>query len=179
MKLSILSAISFLLFSCGNETQKSKNSIETVVKQSSKMDELKIAASRLRGGGSIKSIELVGETVNIIYVSSYEEYKRLNPQSILTETDLSTYWESGDAIQKALIDGAVRIMKKLNFVNEVSIVLPYKNEVYEIFVVKSELEKFIGKDFETILKNWDELFSDPYVYDKEGRHKFFQKFGKK
>ncbi len=131
----------------------------------------------MRAGGSIKTVELVGEKATITYVANYTEYKGINPQSSLTEEQLKAYWETGDAIHKALIDGSVRIMRKLDFVNEVDIILPYQNNVYEISLNKPELEKFIGSDFETIVNNWEKTFYDPYVYTKEGRKAFFEKFG--
>ena len=179
MKLSVFSMVVFLFFSCVNETNKSKNTTGGVSTESSKIDELKTEASRLRGGGSIKTVVLNGDEAKITYVSNYEEYKKLNPQSTLTETELKAYWESGDAIEKALIDGSVKIMLKLDFINQVSIILPFNKIVYEISVSKSELEKFIGTDFNSISKNWDELFSKPYVYDQKGRMMFFDKFGAK
>jgi hypothetical protein len=70
-------------------------------------------------------------------------------------------------------------MRKLDFVNEVNIILPYDKKVYKISVNKSELEKFIGTDFKSITENWNKTFSDPYVYDKKGRKAFFEKFGMK
>lgn len=110
-------------------------------------------------------------------MSNFNDYKEINPQSSLTESELKAYWESGDAIEKALVDGSVRIMRKLNFIDEVNIILTYEGETYKISVNKSELEKFIGTDFKSITDNWDKTFSDPYVYNKKGRKAFFKKFG--
>ena len=182
-KLLSITAISFILFSCGNGEQKQAVSEENITEQpltnESKLEEIKTEASRLRAGGSIKNVELVDEKATITYVSNYKEYKEVNPQSSLSENELKAYWESGDAIKKALNDGSVRIMKKLSFLNEVKIVLPYNKETYEIVVNKSEFEKFIGKDFNTIIEDWDNSFSNPYVYDKKGREEFFNNFGLK
>ncbi|MCW3162518.1 hypothetical protein [Chryseobacterium oryctis] len=181
LKLLILIVISFVLFSCGNKENKTNLkedvSSEKLLTNNTKLEELKIEASRLRAGGSIKTVELIDEKATIKYVSNFKEYKELNPQSSLTESELKAYWESGDAIKKTLIDGSVRIMRKLPFVNEVNTILPYDKKVYEISIRKSELEKFIGKDFKSILENWDKSFSEPYVYSKKGRQEFFEKFG--
>ncbi|MEG0915397.1 MAG: hypothetical protein RSF68_00120 [Myroides sp.] len=180
-KLLTITIFSVALFSCGNsegtkinyESEPSNKTLTT----DTKLEDLKTEASRLRAGGSVKTVELIGEKATITYVANYKEYKKLNPQSSLTEEQLQGYWETGDAIHKALIDGSVRIMRKLDFVNEVNIILPYQNNVYEISVNKPELEKFIGSDFETIINNWEKTFYDPYVYSKEGRKAFFEKFG--
>lgn len=124
----------------------------------------------------IKDIKLENGKTTITYVKSYKEYKELNPQSGLTENDLKLYWSTG-TIQKTLVGSPARLMKKLSFIDEVRIILPFENKVYEIDVKKSELEKFVGKDFKKITNDWNKNFIDPFVYDKKGRQKFFDKFG--
>lgn len=171
-----------LLFGCGNSDNKDSNTTENLQEtenpKDEKLERLETVAFRLRAGGSIKSIELKNDSALIVYVKDYNEYKKINPQSGVTEELLEAYWESGHAIHKALIDGSVRIMKKLDYINQVTIKLPYKGKTYSIEVLKSELETFIGSDFKSIVNNWDAKFSDPYVYNDKGRVKFFNKFGK-
>ncbi|WP_288243961.1 hypothetical protein [uncultured Chryseobacterium sp.] len=179
----IVAVLSMILVSCGKQANESKPDRAEKIEQKSPKDEklskLETEASRLRAGGSVKTVELEGKSAKIIYVKNYEEYKELNPQSGLTESDLEGYWESGDAIEKALVDGSVRIMKKLDYIDTVSIILPYKGTTYTISVNKADLEKFVGADFATIQNKWDKTFSNPYVYDDNGRKSFFNKFGKK
>jgi len=182
MKIKLLTITIFcILFSCEKREQKKdtkENVSNTKVSTNDpKLEELKTEASRLRAGGSIESVELIDRKATIAYVSNFNDYKEINPQSSLTESELKAYWESGDAIEKALVDGSVRIMRKLDFIDEVNIILPYEGETYKISVNKSELEKFIGTDFKSITDNWDKTFSDPYVYNKKGRKAFFKKFG--
>ena len=193
MKISNLTSILgtvILLASCGSETtsneqgklnvEKPKLS-ETTESQNleteSAQDRLETEASRLRGGGQIKSIKLDSSKAIIDYVGSYAEYKKLNPNSGLTESDLNSYWDTGDAIKKALNDGAVRLMRKLDFIEQVEITLPRNGKEYKIDVSKSDLENFTRQDFESIKNNWDASFSDPYVYNEAGRNQFFSKFG--
>ncbi|WP_079242840.1 hypothetical protein [Chryseobacterium indologenes] len=173
--------LSFCVFvSCNNnkktETKDSKTEIQSKT-TGSDLEQLKTESSRLRAGGSIKSVEFENGKATIYYVKNFAEYKELNPQSNLTKNDLKEYWSSGNAIQKAMIEGSVRLMKTLSFINEVEIILPFENNVYKIDVKKAELEKFTGKDFSEITKKWTESFIDPYVYDSKGREKFFNKFG--
>ncbi|MGE8527991.1 hypothetical protein [Chryseobacterium rhizosphaerae] len=171
-----------ILASCNTDkkTERSEDSKITIQShpKESNLEQLKTEASRLRGGGSIKTVEFKNGIAIITYVKNYAEYKQLNPQSNLSEDDLKGYWSSGDAIQKALVDGSVRLMKNLDFINEVQITLPFQNKVYAIDVKKTELEKFIGRDFPQIRNNWTKNFIDPYVYDKKGRKEFFNKFSK-
>lgn len=177
--IAILSSI--IIFSCGNPKSDKKAESEIVETESelTGLEQLQLESSRLRAGGSIKKVDLENGKASIEYVKDYEEYREINPQSGLTESDLKNYWRSGDAIEKALVDGSVRIMKKLNFIDRVEITLPINGKVYSIDVKKSELEKFIGSDFTEIKNNWDEKFSNPFVYNDNGRQKFFAKFGKK
>lgn len=173
----------WILVSCGNQPNESKLDQTEKIEQKSPKDEklskLEREASRLRAGGSVKTVELEGKTARISYVKNYEEYKKLNPQSGLTKIDLEGYWESGDAIEKALVDGSARILKKLDYIDNISIILPYKGTTYSISVSKNELEEFVGADFSTIQNKWDETLLNPYVYDENGRKSFFDKFGKK
>lgn len=140
------------------------------------LEQLKTEASRLRNGGSVKSVELKNGKAIIAYVKDYTEYKQLQPQSTLTENDLKEYWSTGNAIQKVLVEGPVQIMKKLSFIDEVELILPFQDKVYRVDVKKTELEKFIGKDFSVITNSWTKNFVDPYVYDKKGSQKFLNKF---
>jgi hypothetical protein len=170
--------IANIVSSC-KETQnevKNENTVEN--SKDPNLEKLENEASSLRAGGSIKSIELNKDVAKICYVKDYSEYKKINPDSGLSEDDLKSYWESGDAIQKALVDGSVKIMKKLDYVNEVEIILPYQGKTYSIIVSKNKLEKFIGSDFKSIINDWDNKFSNPYVYNDNGRDKFFNEFGK-
>ncbi|WP_160136517.1 hypothetical protein [Chryseobacterium sp. c4a] len=178
MKKVFLITTLCLLASCGNE-KKSENPQMSHEEQSvtSNLDLLKGEASRLRAGGSVNTVELENGKATITYVKNYSEYKELNPQSKLTENDLKEYWSTGHAVQKSLISGSGELLKKLSFIHEVEIILPLENKVYKIDVKKTDLEKFIGKDFSQITDNWTKDFVDPYVYEKNGREKFFNKFG--
>lgn len=183
-KSLLLSVIfgSLLLANCGTTKQEkeAETSEQTTVDPvNEQLKKLKVESSRLRAGGSIKTVTLEQGVATIEYVKDYNEYKELNSQSSLIKSDLESYWESGDAIEKALLDGSVRLLRKMDFLEQADIILPYKGTTYSISVSKTELEKFIGADLAQIVANWDELFSNPYVYSDDGRSKFFNKFGSK
>ena len=146
-------------------------------KEKSNLEILELEASRLRAGGSVKSAELIGNKAVIKYVKDYKEYKTINPNSRVTAEDLENYWSTGKAIKKALVDGSVKLMKKMEFVNETKIELPIKGKVYSINVTKEKLEKFTGQTFKTMCEDFGKSFSDKYVYNEMGREKFFKTFG--
>jgi len=143
----------------------------------SNIERLKVEAYRMNGGNSIKNVELKDGKATITYIKNFKEYKKLNPQSGLTESDLKSYWSTSDAIKKMLVGSPVRIMKSLDFINEVKIILPFENRTYQIDVKRSELVKFIGQSINEIKSDWSKSFADPYIYNKEGREEFFKKFG--
>lgn len=140
-------------------------------------DQLKTEVSRLNGATSIKKIELEKGKFIITYAKNYKEYKELNPQSGLKESDLKLYWSTGSTIQKTLVGSPARLMKKFNFINEIEIILPFQNKIYQIDVKRAELEKFVGKSISEIESDWVNSFADPYIYDQKGREQFFRKFG--
>ena len=183
-KSLLLSVIfgSLILVNCETtkqEREATTSEQSTVDPANEQLEKLKIESSRLRAGDSIKAVTLEQGVATIEYVKNYSEYKELNPQSLLSKSDLESYWESGDAIEKALVDGSVRLLRKMDFLEQTNITLPYKGTVYSISVNKTELEKFIGADLTEIVANWDDLFSNPYVYSDAGRARFFNQFGTK
>ncbi len=184
MKKAFLIIITFsvLIYSCETkEKKKTEKKVEITIPEltkEEKIGKLKKEASRLRGGGSVKEVLLIEDKAIITYVKNYSEYKKLNPKSNLTKKDINGYWDTGEAIEKALVDGSVRLMKKLDFLNEVEIILPYKSKTYSIDVEKEKLERYLGTNFAVITLSWNEKFSNPYVYDDKGRKTFFKDFGK-
>ncbi|MCG8788917.1 hypothetical protein [Tenacibaculum finnmarkense] len=138
-----------------------------------------IAASQLRFGGAIKIVELSDKNLKIQYVDNFEEYKKLNPNSGVTEELMNSYWETGNAILKAINDAGVRLMRKYEEIDNVEIIIPHKESVYEIKVNRIEVEEFLGYNFKEINNDWNNTFSHKYVYDKIGANIFFEKFGSK
>jgi hypothetical protein len=146
--------------------------------QDSNLKELEIEASRLRGGGSINSVEIIGRKAVVVYVKNYAEYKRINPRSSVTESYLHDYWSTGAGLEKALVDGPVRLLRKLDFIDEVDLTIPFEGKDNRVVVSREAITKFTGHDMGYIKSNWNEAFSDPYVYTENGRKVFLMKFGK-
>jgi hypothetical protein len=172
--------LSISLFSCKNSKNEAENTekVENTISKDPNLKKLESESSRLRAGGSVKNVELNDGKAVISYVKDFAEYKELNPQSGLTENDFEAYWESGNAIEKALIDGTVKIMVKLDYINAVKIILPYKSKTYSIDLNKNDLEKFTGSDFNKLKGDLENNFTKLYVYNDKGRNEFFKNFGK-
>lgn len=174
LNIILVTFLVVLILSCGNSEKESTSNVATIPQE----EMLQKEASRLRAGGSVKNVTLENNKATITYVKDFEEYKNLNPQSSLNEYDLRSYWESEQAIERALVDGSVRLMRKLEFLNHVVIILPVDGRTYTIDISKGDLTEYLNVDFEEVKSNWDDTFSNPYVYSEKGRKKFFEKFGK-
>ncbi|WP_179354378.1 hypothetical protein [Winogradskyella vidalii] len=140
-------------------------------------EEILKSISKLRNSGAIKKAQIKNQKAEIEYAKDYEEYKTIQPQSTVSRELYRSYWETGDAVLKALIDGSVRLLKEIKHLTGSRIILYSKDEVYEINVDINSLEKFTEKSIEEIRTNWNDNFSNKYVYSKQGRIEFFSKFG--
>lgn len=140
-------------------------------------EKFKQESNRLRGSGYIKISKLENGTAYIEYVKDYEEFKSIQPQSRITETKWNLYWSTGDAVLKAINDSVVRLMKKIDQIQEVVIKLPFEKNIFTLHAKKNEIESFLGYSFKEIRLDWDKTFSNKYVYSKQGREEFFNEFG--
>jgi len=149
---------------------------------SQNFENLKNAVNSLRGSGQIKFVGLKdGNDVNIRYVSDYEEYKKLHPhmqhqKNPISKEHLDNYWNTGDGLEKALVDGVIRVLTKCDFVEYVSVSIPWYDDlgINRIMIRRDEFSNYTGLSLSDI-KN-DGNLKDPYVYDDAIRHKFRLKF---
>ncbi len=155
-----------------------RNPYEKIDTSLTKDERLLKVKNKLRGSGSIKNASISNKTVSIDYVNGYTEYKKLQPQSSVSEEELKSYWSGGDAILKTLIEASGRVLLELDFSDMVIIKLPFEGKVYQIKVSTKQLERYTNTSKDLLLKGWSEYFVDKYVYDKLEREKFFRKFGR-
>lgn len=135
-------------------------------------------AKNLGGASFIKSAELTGEGATINYISSYSEYKSLNPNSNVSEDSYNNYWKTGDAINKTLMDIPVRLMRQFSTINKVRVVLPFENKQYSVALERMTVEKYFNfslKDLQ-LPEAWTSQFVNRYENNKEERAKFAEKF---
>lgn len=183
-KTILIPFVALLIYSCNSKSNNEKTlKIENKVDSSEykkdtvlEIDLLKTKTNSLRGSGSIKNVSFNNGYAEISYVNDYNDYSNLNPQSSLSKKDFETYWYTGDAINKALIDGSVRILRDLDFVETVKLNIPLKNKYKSIELNRKDLELLTDKSFNEIKNNWTE-FNDKYVYTSEGRSEILSKYG--
>ena len=106
------------LWSCGISEPQPKAAEEVLQQPAPRLEKtnfekLELEVSKLRGGNFIKDIQLEDGAAKLKYAADYDEYKQWKPESSLTKAEVEAYWESGDAVNKALVDGPARLLRKL------------------------------------------------------------------
>lgn len=134
--------------------------------------------SPYRGAGSIKSSKFNNGVLLIEFVTTFKEYKDKNPNFIGSKKDWELHWSTGDAVIKTLVDYAGRVFKDFEFVNSVSIKIPYKGKVYSINTNREDLEKYTKTSIPKMERDWTKNYVDVYIYNKEQRNRFFKHFGR-
>ncbi|WP_312076990.1 hypothetical protein [Chryseobacterium sp.] len=132
---------------------------------------------QLRGSTFIKEVNFEERHLEFSYIADYKKFIEHNPLTKISEDHFISYWETGNAKIKALNDGCVRILRKNPDLYSVSIKLMDINDIYSISINRDEIERFLKADFLEIENNWDDIFSNKYVYTKEYSLTFFDYFG--
>ncbi|REC41778.1 hypothetical protein [Chryseobacterium sp. 5_R23647] len=138
-------------------TPKSDNTFESTI-------------SRLRGSSFIKKSSLKSNKANVIFYKDFDEYIKDRPKSNLEDSDFITYFDSEKTVLKTIISAAGKILEKEPSVDIVDVEKLYNGKKYHISVSRKVLE----------INNIDIMnkFSDNYIYNDNGREKFYKTFKK-
>lgn len=140
-------------------------------------DCLSSLAEQLRNGGSIKKAHILdGNRAIIEYCKNYEEYKSLQPQSLVKKEAWEEYFKTNNGLEKTLVDSPVRILKELDFIEEVYLNIPFNGKNYILEVSRSDLESFTKINISTLRKGWEEYFVNKYLYNDVNRKLFIKRF---
>ncbi|MNW60916.1 hypothetical protein D3C74_389420 [compost metagenome] len=137
-------------------------------------------AYNITGRTFIKSISVKDNKGSIDFYGTYSDYKKGNPSSLIKKEEYEDYFSTKD-IQKILVGESARLLRQFPDLNAISIVLPFDGKTYSIDLDRSSLDDFLGYKIESLStedKSWNDKFSDPYIYDKSNRQKFFDTFVK-
>ncbi|WP_263560126.1 hypothetical protein [Paenibacillus polymyxa] len=135
-------------------------------------------ASNIKGSTFVKSISVKDNKSLIDFYGTYSEYKKENPDSPINKEEYGDYF-STKAIQKILVGESVRLLRQFPDLSAISIVLPFDGKTYSTDLDRSSLNNFLGYKIESLStkdRSWNDKFSDPYIYDKSNRQKFFDTF---
>ncbi|KEO77630.1 hypothetical protein MKN04_16190 [Paenibacillus polymyxa] len=137
-------------------------------------------ASNIKGSTFVESISVKDNKGSIDFYGTYSEYKKGNPSSLIKKEEYEDYFSTKD-IQKILVGESARLLRQFPDLNAISIVLPFDGKTYSIDLDRSSLNNFLGYKIESLStedRTWNDKFSDPYIYDKTNRQKFFDTFVK-
>lgn len=131
-----------------------------------------------RGAGSLKPSTFKNGAVKLEFVDSYDEYKKINPESLVSEEYWKNYWSTNDAVDKTLVDYAGRVFKTFEFAKSLQLSLPFDGKNKVLKITRKELEAYTKMSIKEMSSDWEKKYVDTYVYDKAKRKKFIQKFVK-
>ncbi|MDU8675342.1 hypothetical protein [Paenibacillus polymyxa] len=153
---------------------------ETVSTKSVDQATFKQYASNITGRTFIKNISVKDNKGSIDFYGTYSNYKKENPSSLIKKEEYEDYFSTKE-IQKILVGESARLLRQFPDLNAISIVLPFDGKTYSIDLDRSSLNNFLGYKIESLStedRSWNDKFSDPYIYDKSNRQKFFDTFVK-
>lgn len=160
----------------------SKQEVKKITKKESKKsastispDEIKTyISSALMGRTFINQVNVTDDRVEITY-HTFESYK--NTGGNIKEADYNMYWDTGDAINKVLMGESVRILYKYPNIKEISMMIPFKGKNYSLSLDRETAKNYFNIDLDNMTKEtYKTEYNDPYVYNKEQRKAFADKF---
>lgn len=135
---------------------------------------LKDYLSLLVGAKFHKSYNFIpNDHLAVEYFSSYEEFKKANPESNVSKEDYENYY-AGSQEDKILVGEPIRILREFPELNKITFETPTKH----IHVFRSKLNDYIGQDITKLVPKeepWIKLI-EKYIYNKQEREKYLSHF---
>lgn len=133
----------------------------------------------IRGASFISSAEISGDTAIISY-GDYADHLKLHPRSSLKEKDYIEYWGTGDAINKALMEEPIRLLREFTTLEKVNMALPFQGKKYNTQVDRKTIENYLNVNLAEIHKDatneqWREKIASKY-FNNEERSKYVKQF---
>lgn len=127
------------------------------------------------GSDFMKTIDLKDGVVNIEYYASFDEYLEEHPNTSFNPTDYAVAISRRNEI---LVGETVGVLRYFPEMKSIRIYLPSYNENYTVDVNRQQLDELLGLDVTEPRgdSQWREEFTSPYVYDAQGRERFFETF---
>lgn len=183
-----LFATLFLLSACGNsqpttqvsETKTQVSATPTAISKAA-VDTEKFNAyvKNIKGASFLKTSVIANSNeANLEYYDSYDNYKAAKPDSKISKEDFNNYWSTGDAINKALMEEPLRLLREFPELQNVSMILPFQGKHYFTNVDRSTVEEYLKFKLASLDKDaWIEKVSNKF-FTKEERSKYIAKFVK-
>ncbi len=136
-------------------------------------------APNLKGGPFITEAEIVNQNEAVITYADFATLKKAKPETGMTEADTKNYWESGDAINKALMEEPIRLLKEFPELHKVKVTLNYGKK-YTTEIDRATIEEYLKVNLaetKTDKDKWRNEIVNKF-FTKEERAKYIEKFVK-
>ena len=136
-------------------------------------------ARNITGSAFIKNISLADNYSVINFYSSFYEYKKDNPNSLITKKDYTEYFRIGNKIEKILVIENIRLLRQFPTLVGAKMKLPFYGKTYSIEIDRASVNEYLGFKIEDLKIEddfWTVGFVDPIVYNKQGIKDFINNF---
>jgi hypothetical protein len=117
----------------------------------------------------------------VVFFKNYDDYLKSNPTQILSEQEYLDYFTKDDQLTKILVQEPVRLLMKLEFLEEITFNLPFSGKSYYLTLEREAVEEYIGMDLAELKidKNmWRDRFVGKFVYESHSRMQFIDNFAR-
>lgn len=139
------------------------------------------ALTKIKGAAYVKNHRCTNGKGTVQFFADYEEYKKQYPNATLTEQAYKDYFSKDDNISKILINESVRLLVKLEFVERITLQLPFEGKTYSLTLGRKTAEEYFDIDLVELQIDkdlWRDEFVGKYVYSQKERQKFMNTFVK-
>jgi len=139
------------------------------------IERFKLYVKNIKGSPFLKTEEILSPYFNtavINYYNNYEDYISMNPKSLITEQEYIDYWNTGDAINKALMYEPIRLLREFPKLDNVHMILSFQGKTYTTHIDRKTIEKYLNVNLDEIHKDatneqWRKEIVDRYFNDDE------------
>ncbi|MGF9910087.1 hypothetical protein [Brevibacillus porteri] len=136
-------------------------------------------APNLKGGSFITEAEIVNQNEAVITYADFAALKKAKPETGMTEADAKNYWESGDAINKALMEEPIRLLKEFPELQKVKVTLNHGKK-YTTEIDRATIEDYLKVNLAETKADKDKWRNEIVnkFFTKEERAKYTERFVK-
>ncbi|KMZ44446.1 MULTISPECIES: hypothetical protein [Bacillales] len=136
-------------------------------------------APNLKGGPFITEADIVNQNEAVITYADFSTLKKAKPETGMTEADAMNYWESGDAINKTLMEEPIRLLKEFLELQKVKVTLNHGKK-YTTEIDRVTIEDYLKVNLaetKTDKDKWRNEIVNKF-FTKEERAKYIERFVK-
>jgi len=186
--LSTVVVMSLLVVGCGSSQKVTNTPVATVapvtpvsIEMSATEKTRFIGYALLLSGGSFQTSAVIDSNKATVLYGTFDEAKKVHPESKATVADYNLYWSTGDAISKTLFEGPVRLLREFPELSSVAMKIPFEGKTYSVDIDRATAEKYFNVNLTEMHKDatnelWRQQIVTPYTSSKDQRAKYAAQF---